>query len=269
MTKKLKLGFHVSKTEKNLLESLKSAQDKMSKFRDVESYFQVFVAGPRSFGVHKYSDEELSGIYSFIHKEDIHIIAHGTYLDRPFTGEHASIKSIHDQHAILKKMCGNRGLGPVIHMSKMSREHGYNKVSEVSEIIFETDASRDISSVQDLLNELRDVPSGHKVIIDTAHIFESGIDISDVKILGDLLKRLPEKVIGFHLNDSKTPLSSGHDMHAPLGHGHIFRKSPKALKLLMSFCRKNGLFAIIETPIEDVNKSLNELRKLNIIKDTN
>jgi deoxyribonuclease-4 len=65
-----------------------------------------------------------------------------------------------------------------------------------------------------------------KMCLDTAHLFESGVDIrkkEDVENFSKQLKNLGllDKLVCIHLNDSATALDSHRDMHANIGEGEI------------------------------------------------
>ena len=62
--------------------------------------------------------------------------------------------------------------------------------------------------------------------IDSCHLFAAGYDLRTQAGLDQLLEELDQKVSlarvhAVHLNDSKFPLGSGKDRHAPLGKGYI------------------------------------------------
>lgn len=81
------------------------------------------------------------------------------------------------------------------------------------------------------LSELKDIldatPSPRlKVCLDTAHAYEAGYDIANSAGLEKWLAEIEatigiEKIELLHLNDSKTPLGSGRDMHQNIGDGYI------------------------------------------------
>ncbi len=88
------------------------------------------------------------------------------------------------------------------------------------------------------------------VCIDTCHIFAAGYDISTERGYFKVFEEF-EEVIGFkylkgvHLNDSKTPLGSRKDRHAPLGEGYI---GLTPFRLMMNDERFRGIPLILETP---------------------
>ncbi|HET6475117.1 MAG TPA: deoxyribonuclease IV [Thermoleophilia bacterium] len=64
------------------------------------------------------------------------------------------------------------------------------------------------------------------VCLDTAHIFESGVDIRTPEGMAETLERVDagcgrERLVALHLNDSKTPLGSNRDRHENVGEGDL------------------------------------------------
>ncbi len=91
------------------------------------------------------------------------------------------------------------------------------------------------------------------VCVDTCHIFAAGYDISTERGYTKTFD-LFEEVIGFeylkgvHLNDSKTPLGSRKDRHAPLGEGYI---GLTPFRLMVNDERFRNVPLILETPEPD------------------
>jgi len=88
------------------------------------------------------------------------------------------------------------------------------------------------------------------ICFDTAHVFESGYDISTEEGYYKTLEEF-DKIIGlakikcFHLNDSKTPLGSNVDRHEHIGKGMI---GLTGFKLLLNDKRFSDIPMILETP---------------------
>ena len=79
-----------------------------------------------------------------------------------------------------------------------------------------------------------------KICLDTAHLFESGIDIIELSKFA-----LLDKVACLHLNDSKTAFDSRNDQHANLGDGQI---GLEKLKLFVNHPQLRHLPLILEVP---------------------
>jgi len=89
-----------------------------------------------------------------------------------------------------------------------------------------------------------------KVLIDTAHAFESGYDLRTKggleKFISNFEKEIGlERLIGFHLNDSKTALDSKRDRHADIGEGDL---GLDAFKNIVKHPKLKDKFGILETP---------------------
>lgn len=108
-------------------------------------------------------------------------------------------------------------------------------------------------------------PDRFGVCLDTAHLLEAGYDIRDAKNYKATFAEF-EKVIGaqwllgFHLNDSKTPLGSRVDRHEHLGGGHV---GLEAFRLVMEDKRWRDIPKVLETPkSEDMHEDVENLKKL-------
>ena len=92
--------------------------------------------------------------------------------------------------------------------------------------------------------------------IDTAHIFTSGHDIRNKKLINQYFKDF-DASIGLqnccllHLNDSRADFNSHRDIHEGIGRGFIFGKDNDemipVLSTLMDVCKKNKIPIILET----------------------
>jgi deoxyribonuclease-4 len=106
------------------------------------------------------------------------------------------------------------------------------------------------------------------VCIDTCHIFAAGYDIATEKGYEKTFQEFDEiigleKLVAFHVNDSKRELGSHVDRHTHIGQGHI---GLEGFRLLMNDERFANIPKILETPKgpemkEDV-ENMNVLRQL-------
>ncbi|MEI8143750.1 MAG: deoxyribonuclease IV [Candidatus Berkelbacteria bacterium] len=102
-----------------------------------------------------------------------------------------------------------------------------------------------------------------RVLVDTAHAFESGYDLRTPHMCEVFVSKFDsliglDKLVGFHLNDSKTPLNSKHDRHADIGVGEI---GLAAFKYLVNHPKLSDKFGILETP-QDKNSWSNQFKIL-------
>lgn len=280
----MRLGYHVTRDGDSLYKSIVREYGKITatglfkKSKGLKVVFQIFIAGPQSLKLHDQSEEDMQLIAEFIHKKNILLVVHGTYLDRPFggSGVHSSLKSIADQskmiHDINKKIYGKKlVLGPIVHLSKMSRQNGPNHdIPAIETDAYKIDEESSLESDLRLFFDRMKRPAGTLIVFDTAHIFESGVDIHDPKICQKFLKMVSrmrreyELQVGFHLNDSKSPLGSALDRHAILGHGYIFRGpgGAQSLRMILDYIHKYDLFGILEVPEEDAMTGLKYVEKV-------
>jgi deoxyribonuclease-4 len=88
------------------------------------------------------------------------------------------------------------------------------------------------------------------ICVDTAHIFESGVDLRTREGIAEVLRELdegcgPDRLVMFHLNDSKTPLGSNRDRHENIGEGDL---GEDAFRLLVNEPAFADLPGILEVP---------------------
>jgi deoxyribonuclease IV len=119
----------------------------------------------------------------------------------------------------------------------------------------------------DELVQLFDACGGHRrlgLCLDTAHLFVSGVDVTDRNILDALLDDFDtrlglERLRALHVNDAAAPLGSNRDRHANILEGELGDE----LGVFLSHPRLQGLPAFLEVP--GVNKegpNAEELRKV-------
>lgn len=105
-----------------------------------------------------------------------------------------------------------------------------------------------------------------RVLIDTAHAFESGYDLRTPAGIDEFLAKFEaeiglDKLVGFHLNDSKSLFDSKRDRHADIGQGEI---GLEAFRYLVNHPKCKDKFGILETPQDQTPwpEQLALLRKL-------
>lgn len=108
-----------------------------------------------------------------------------------------------------------------------------------------------IGSLPELASILSSLSSDRlKVCLDTAHAFEAGYNFATPEGLemwvSEIEKTITlDKVELLHLNDSKTPLGSGRDMHQNIGDGFI---GEAGLRNLINHPKLSHLPLILEVP---------------------
>ncbi len=124
---------------------------------------------------------------------------------------------------------------------------------ESSILLLENSAGQQgkIGSLPELASIFSNLESNRlKVCLDTAHAFEAGYNFATEAGLEMWVKDV-ERSVGWdkldvlHLNDSKTPLGSAHDMHQNIGDGYI---GMEGLKRLINHLHLKDLPLLLEVP---------------------
>ena len=87
------------------------------------------------------------------------------------------------------------------------------------------------------------------ICLDTAHLFESGVDLSTAAGLAEALERLDaacgrERLVMLHLNDSKTALGSNRDRHENIGDGDLGEQGFRAIVNEPAFADLPGILEV-------------------------
>ncbi len=125
--------------------------------------------------------------------------------------------------------------------------------TEHTNLILENDAGQNgkIGSIEELSYLKEKINNDRiKICLDTAHLFESGVDLRSEESINLFISSLKENnilsdVVCIHLNDSATDLDSHRDMHANLGDGKI---GIDGLKMLINSKEFSHLPLILEVP---------------------
>lgn len=257
------LGVHIS--------TAKPFSDSITRAKEIGcECIQIFANPPQRWNPVPIPDAEIERFKKLNAEAKITpIIIHSIYLinlasDNPFFYE-ASIKSIIDDMNKAKLL---GAIGASVHIGstkgKEMEEVLPKVVSAVKKILKETNESisfviensagagniigdtlDEIASIIQSVNSLR-----VKVLIDTAHAFESGYKLQTAQGVSRFIDEFDSKIgldrlVGFHLNDSKTALDSKRDRHADIGKGEIGLES---FKTLINHPQLQDKFGILETP---------------------
>lgn len=106
------------------------------------------------------------------------------------------------------------------------------------------------------------------VCFDTCHALAAGYEFRDARSYAETMKALDaavglDRVLAFHLNDSKTGLGSRRDRHEHIGRGEV---GLEAFRLILNDRRFRGVPMVLETPkdedLEEDRVNLGVLRSL-------
>jgi deoxyribonuclease-4 len=275
--KHLKIGCHISITP-SILDGIKYGESIGA------NAFQIFMGSNRSASLKtktKFEPNETNEIQDYISRNNLTLIIHSIYLLNfcKYPPSSGRIKYQHDNIQYdLKygKMIGAKCV--VLHIgfkNDLTEDEALqNLILNINHIVkhmpdgitlaLETSACRG-SEMGCTLEQLSTIWEGIKhsninsekkvgFVIDTAHIFSSGYDISRQSGINNYLKQF-DNMIGlnnicvFHINDSKYKLGAKRDEHIGIGYGNIFNTNEglKSLKTIKQLCIKKNIPMILET----------------------
>lgn len=275
----MKLGAHVS--------TAKPFSDAITRAADLGcEAIQIFVNPPQRWNPVPISKEEVDRFNDLKKKNNISpIIIHSIYLinlasSNPFFYE-ASKKSIIDDMQKAKEI---GAIGTAAHLGSTKGADLLEVLEKIEtaikEILAATDESIDFviensagagniigDTIEEIEKVIQSVKSSRvKVLIDTAHAFESGYDLRTKEGLEDFINLFEkeiglDKLVGFHLNDSKTALNSKRDRHADIGKGEL---GEEVFKNIVNHPKLKDKFGILETPEDEIpwQEQLKLLRSL-------
>jgi deoxyribonuclease-4 len=102
------------------------------------------------------------------------------------------------------------------------------------------------------------------ICLDSCHLFVSGVDVTDARVLDELLADVDERIgldrlRALHANDSKAPLGSNRDRHDNIDAGLM----GEGLGVFLAHPKLQGLPAVLEVPGADGHgPNADEVRKL-------
>lgn len=283
--KSLHVGAHRS-IQNGILNVIKNTVDELG-----GNAIQIFNGSNRSAKLSaktKLTDAEKSDIKNYVANNNIYLVIHSIYLLN-LCHKGSTIKFMLDN--LVKDVETADEIGAhavVLHTGfklKMDTEEAYknmyDNVVHVIErtktckalILLETPAGQGsaiATSLEDFAKLYNMFPSKYAkrlgVCIDTAHIFASGIDVSQEDVLKKYLRDF-NKLIGtkciklFHINDSQKPLNSRRDLHEDIGKGYIFEKKI-SLKYIVQFSVSHNIPLILETRGNHFKEEIHLLKSL-------
>ena len=273
---KLKIGCHIS-ISPSILDGIHYGESIGA------NAFQIFMGSNRSASLKtktKFEPNECNDIKSYVSKNNLTLIIHSIYLLNfcsfpPTSGriqyQHTNIQYDLKYGALIGAKCVVLHFGFKNKLTETEALH--NLVSNINHIIkhmpegislaLETSACRgsEMGCTLELLGQIwkhikHNNKSIHKVgfVIDTAHLFSSGYDISTMDGISTYLNKF-NTLIGlnnicvFHINDSRYKLGERKDEHKGIGSGTIFntKEGLQSLKYIKKLCIRKHIPMILET----------------------
>ncbi len=206
---------------------------------------QIFAGSPRMWARSLYSPELAEGFRNSVTQADLNpVYIHALYLTNLASDNPELVQK--SKTALITDMTNSvaiGGAGVVLHIGShqgrgwpVVRDLVIKSIKEVidktpaeSILLLENSAGQQgkIGALPELQDILDAIPNERlRVCLDTAHAFEAGYNTATPEGLelwvADIDKHIGlAKVELLHLNDSKTPLGSGRDMHQNIGDGYI------------------------------------------------
>ncbi|MDO8513350.1 MAG: deoxyribonuclease IV [bacterium] len=246
---------------------------------------QIFLSAPKNWNLIKITDDEAANFKKLASKNNIHpIFAHSIYLVN-VASENSELINKSEASLIdyLNTSAKLGCVGVIFHIGS-SKNKTFNQIKNriithinnvlehsnpKSLLIIETNAGQGncigstFSQINEILNGINE-KSRMGVCLDTAHIYESGYDLSsDPKlILQQFDSQIDLKYLKvIHCNDSKSGLNSKVDRHENIGEGKI---GSQAFKQLLHLPALSEIPFILEVP--GFNNDGPDKRNIEILK---
>jgi deoxyribonuclease IV len=252
----LQIGFHLP-ISKGFAWTLKEAQ------RLQCDVVQIFLKNPRSWKEKELKDEDLEQFRMLA--ENIPLFAHLSYLPNiaKTDEDERHMKAFMHEAGLCTELgidrivvhCGSRvDRATGIRLAARAIDRVLDRYSGLS-VLLENAAGqgstlgRDIPELAALFAAVENKERTY-LCLDTAHLFESGYDIRKKSTMNTIMRHVDrdfgeDRVLLFHMNDSRTPLGSNVDRHWHIGKGEV---GLKAFKDIVNNKRFAHLSGIMETP---------------------
>ncbi|HBD02370.1 MAG: putative endonuclease 4 [Microgenomates group bacterium GW2011_GWC1_46_16] len=230
---------------------------------------QIFAGSPRMWARTLYSSSLASSFRLSVRQHDLNpVYIHALYLTNLASDNPELVAK--SKSALIMDLTNSAAIGSagvVLHIGShqgrgWSNVQGYviSQIKEVlgntpseSILLLENSAGQQgkIGSLLELGEIITALPNQRlKICLDTAHAFEAGYNFTTENGLEMWIKEIEttvglDKVELLHLNDSKTKLGSGHDMHQNIGDGYL---GTQALARLINHPSLAHLPLILEVP---------------------
>jgi deoxyribonuclease IV len=208
---------------------------------------QIFAGSPRLWARKPFPDDQVKAFLNETERLDISpTFIHALYLvNLASTNQDILDKSVNSLIIDMQNGARIHSAGVIVHIGShlgagfdSAKDQVVSVIKKIlaetqdCDLILENDAGQNgkIGSIEEIDFIIKTINNPRlKICLDSAHLFESGVDIrkkEEVENFSTQLKNLHllEKLVCIHLNDSATPLDSHRDMHANIGFGEIGRE---------------------------------------------
>lgn len=268
----MSIGFHVNKTidiegDKRSCTLPEAIEEDIHIITELgmNPCAQIFVIGPRNHN-ELMDDKDIIKCRHLVDKMKLLLVIHGAYIDNPWNMKPGTIHNIKKEMVIAERIGAN---GVIIHLAgaamnddvlKYIFDH-LNKLDkkvkqrvilwlEIQSTKIHNDNFATPEKIRDLFNLVAiykgDVQVG--LVVDTAHLHACGVSLDTydkaMRWLSHTRLMLDTIPIIIHLNDNKTELGSGTDIHCKLTKGNIWGIYNKTTGYLP--IEKSGIAAILK-----------------------
>jgi deoxyribonuclease IV len=246
---------------------------------------QIFAGSPRLWSRKPFPADQVEGFVKAAKESDITpTVIHALYLvNLASTNQYIFEKSVNSLIVDMQNGARIHSAGVIVHIGshlgagfdavKNQVVSAIKKVLSATEncdLLLENDAGQNgkIGSPEEISFLIKTINSPRlKMCLDSAHLFESGVDIRKTEVVDEFSKEmikydLLDKLVCIHLNDSSTALDSHRDMHANIGKGEI---GLKGLGNLVNHPSFSSLPLILEVPGE-TNTGCDE-KNISLVKE--
>jgi deoxyribonuclease-4 len=215
---------------------------------------QIFESAPQQWGTSRIDDDGVRAFRDAMESSGVGpVFIHGKYLMNLASADAKIFKTSASTLRSTMNIAGRIGArGVIFHTGShkgLGLEAVFEQICHTAEtvlaetpddvlMIFENSAGHGDTiggRFEELGEMLRRIDSPRaKVCIDTCHAFAAGYDVSTKEGVAATMRELDAtigstNIAAVHLNDSKTPLGAGRDLHENIGEGHIGRAGFEAM----------------------------------------
>ncbi len=238
---------------------------------------QIFITGPQTYD-ETLSREDKIFLRSLVDAKTLSLFIHGAYVDFPWNDSAVALYNIKKELAISSDLMAH---GVIVHLGKNtmhSLESVLHQLDDDAILWLEIPATK---SSPDTFDQAKNLSKLYRHIkkmnlrlqvglcIDTAHLHSAGVNLSSSKDAARWFNELHSVwhfPIMIHLNDSKTELGKGKDMHEKLCCGKIWSEyhpangdkpfAQSGLSYILSMCSEKKYPIIMERHSKDIDDDI-------------
>lgn len=265
-------GPHIHKgSHKTYVDAIKQDIEELNKYNFQLRGCQIFLMGPQNTNMN-FTNETAMEFGKFASDNNISVVVHNSYLVSLWNNDKSRRPFARMNVQKQLTLCDEMGAkGFIIHLPNDTVDEIISELKEIhpnkfkTPIYLETKATKPTNisyEKPERLNELYMAIAADSELnghighcIDTAHLWSSGVSMTDKKDAIMWLTAMSRAADGylvknnmlmFHLNDAQNDFGSGKDVHEALTLGKIWGADQSGLKVTIDFIKEHNLIAILE-----------------------